>query len=408
MVVRATERHCSWSGTAQGDTCREAIWWGVSEHGPCRHPLATLLTSRMSLADVVEIECSSGCGHRLYSDRGPIPCPCHWSAATAAQVAAALRLQPTAVHAYQGDSSTYADVRMERWTLASLSCNRSRCGRRSASTPSRESSVMVTGALAAVKFRSFARAFINVSLEASSRPCSQDHVQIGVTAKLYNGSQNLAKAERLEWECRGIATYASEVIEQKRGEYFQDAGGYSRTESENSEFPWNLQQRIIKKGLDIAIEPNETSHDSVDVHRASILHGGADTVVHPNQAQERHGMDRRHLPRQRNRRYRRSNGKPIPESGSTRGTFDKANVAGVSGDSDADPMIGNRDLPGETRDLPVNRPVAPPSAETPMEPPPHRRRLPTGHQQRISYQERVDSGRGRIARQGERRRLSVR
>lgn len=35
-----------------------------------------------------------------------------------------------------------------------------------------------------------------------------------------------------------------------------------------------------------------------------------------------------------------------------------------------DPMIGNRDLPGETRDLPVNRPVAPPSAETPMEPPP--------------------------------------
>ena len=124
-------------------------------------------------------------------------------------------------------------------------------------------SVVVTGALAAVKFRSFSRAFINVSLEASSRPCSQDHVQIGVTAKLYNGSQNLAKAERLEWECRGIATYASEVIEQKTVEYFQDADGHSRTESGNSEFPWNLQQRIIKKGLDIAIEPNETSHDSV-------------------------------------------------------------------------------------------------------------------------------------------------
>lgn len=124
-------------------------------------------------------------------------------------------------------------------------------------------SVVVTGLLAAVKFRSFSRAFINVSLEASSRPCSQNHVQIGVTAKLYNGSQNLAKAERLEWECRGIATYASEVIEQKTGEYFQDASGHSRTESGNSEFPWNLQQRIIKEGLNIAIEPNETSHDSV-------------------------------------------------------------------------------------------------------------------------------------------------
>ena len=124
-------------------------------------------------------------------------------------------------------------------------------------------SVMVTGALAIVKFRSFSRAFINVSLDANSRPCSQDHIQIGVTAKLYNGSQNLVKAERLEWECRGIATYASEVIEQKTGDYFQDADGHSRTESGNSEFPWNLQQRITKEGLDIAIEPNETSHDSV-------------------------------------------------------------------------------------------------------------------------------------------------
>ena len=34
-----------------------------------------------------------------------------------------------------------------------------------------------------------------------------------------------------------------------------------------------------------------------------------------------------------------------------------------------DPNV-TRDLPGETRDLPVNRPLPPPSAETPMEPPP--------------------------------------
>ena len=31
--------------------------------------------------------------------------------------------------------------------------------------------------------------------------------------------------------------------------------------------------------------------------------------------------------------------------------------------------IEHRELPVETRDLPVNRPTAPPSAETPMEPP---------------------------------------
>ena len=124
-------------------------------------------------------------------------------------------------------------------------------------------SVVATGILAAVKFRTFSRPFINVSLEASSRRCSQDDVQIGVAAKLTNGSQNLARVGQLEWECRGIATYPPEAIEQKKDEYFKDASGNSRTEYGNSDFPWNLQQRIIKKGLDIAIEPNETSHDSV-------------------------------------------------------------------------------------------------------------------------------------------------
>ena len=124
-------------------------------------------------------------------------------------------------------------------------------------------SLAATGILAAVKFRTFSRPFINVSLEASSRPCSQDDVQIGVAAKLSNGSQNLARVGQLEWECRSIAIYPSEAIEQKTDEYFKDAGGNSRTEYGNSEFPWNVQQRIIKKGLAIAIEPNETSHDSV-------------------------------------------------------------------------------------------------------------------------------------------------
>ena len=124
-------------------------------------------------------------------------------------------------------------------------------------------SLLATGILAAVKFRSFSRPFINVSLEASSRPCSQDDVQIGVAAKLYNGSQNLARVGQLEWECRGIASYPPEAIKQKTDEYFQDAGGNSRTEYGNSDFPWNVQQRITKKALDIAIEPNETSHDSV-------------------------------------------------------------------------------------------------------------------------------------------------
>ena len=40
------------------------------EHGTCRHPLVALLTAGMTLDDVVQVDCSWGCGHRLYSDRG--------------------------------------------------------------------------------------------------------------------------------------------------------------------------------------------------------------------------------------------------------------------------------------------------------------------------------------------------
>ena len=62
----------------------------VLEHGRCRHPLASKLASVMVLDDVVFVECAAGCGHRLYSDRGPLECPCHWPPAKAAWVARAL------------------------------------------------------------------------------------------------------------------------------------------------------------------------------------------------------------------------------------------------------------------------------------------------------------------------------
>ena len=66
----------------------------VLEHGRCRHPLASLLASVMVLDDVVFVECAAGCGHRLYSDRGPLECPCHWPPAKAVQVGRALLLPP--------------------------------------------------------------------------------------------------------------------------------------------------------------------------------------------------------------------------------------------------------------------------------------------------------------------------
>ena len=64
----------------------------VLEHGRCRHPLASLLASAMVLDDAVLVDCAGGCGHLLYSDRGPLECPCHWPPAKAVQVARALPL----------------------------------------------------------------------------------------------------------------------------------------------------------------------------------------------------------------------------------------------------------------------------------------------------------------------------
>ena len=65
-------------------------WQPVLEHGSCRHPVAALLVSAMDLEAVAQVECAVGCGHRLYSDRGPFECPCHWPTAKAGQVARAL------------------------------------------------------------------------------------------------------------------------------------------------------------------------------------------------------------------------------------------------------------------------------------------------------------------------------
>ena len=48
------------------------------EHGPCRHPLASLMASAMVLDDMALVECAAGCGHRIYSGRGPLECVCHW------------------------------------------------------------------------------------------------------------------------------------------------------------------------------------------------------------------------------------------------------------------------------------------------------------------------------------------
>ena len=62
----------------------------VLEPGLCRHPVAMLLSTRLALDDVVQVDCAAGCGHWVYSDRGPLECPCHWPAERVARVGRAL------------------------------------------------------------------------------------------------------------------------------------------------------------------------------------------------------------------------------------------------------------------------------------------------------------------------------
>lgn len=124
--------------------------------------------------------------------------------------------------------------------------------------------LLAAGIFGLVKYRLYRanRPFINISLNASSRPCSPEHIQIGVTASLYNGSRVLAKVDSLEWECRAIAQYNSEDVDEKIVEYFSESDGLAREESSSSEFPWNVQQRIRKTDLKIEVEPNESSHEN--------------------------------------------------------------------------------------------------------------------------------------------------
>ena len=77
----------------------------VLEHGPCRHPLASLMASAMVLDDVVQVDCAAACGHRLYSDRGPLECPCHWPPGKAAQAAREFLRDP--VHAGVSKERTF-------------------------------------------------------------------------------------------------------------------------------------------------------------------------------------------------------------------------------------------------------------------------------------------------------------
>ena len=86
-------------GHGEGREIAERAWdplprqnpTGILEQTRCPHRLAGLLVSVMYLDSVELVECAAGCGHQVYSDRGPVECPCHWPAAVAGQVARGLQ-----------------------------------------------------------------------------------------------------------------------------------------------------------------------------------------------------------------------------------------------------------------------------------------------------------------------------
>ena len=89
---------------------REVTFWRRTSRAHCRRRLtercwwqtlnqtlpfllvrtAALLAAGMVLDDVALVDCTARCGHWLYSDRGPVECPCHWPVEKAARVARAL------------------------------------------------------------------------------------------------------------------------------------------------------------------------------------------------------------------------------------------------------------------------------------------------------------------------------
>ena len=44
------------------------------------------MATAMDLDRMVQVDCLAGCGHRVYSDRGPVRCPCCWPVGLAADV----------------------------------------------------------------------------------------------------------------------------------------------------------------------------------------------------------------------------------------------------------------------------------------------------------------------------------
>ena len=228
-------------------------------------------------------------------------------------------------------------------------------------------SILAAAALGVFKYRLFrtGRPFITITLTTSSRPSSQSHIQIGVTAQLHNGSRVLAKAQSLEWECRAIGTYQDDVIDAKITEYFTGPDDFTRKESGHSEFPWNVQQRITRQNLNITIEPGEYSHDNVTFVVPDYCTAVQIRLFIPAAPGSNQGWTSSRLPRH-------------PTEHTMKNPFSRnPDPPGAPSRRPTPPESAEQPMPEiELReDQPVDRPTPAPSAEIPMPPPPSNDKL---------------------------------
>ncbi len=106
------------------------------------------------------------------------------------------------------------------------------------------------------------RPFLSVTLQATSQDYGDEQTQVTATAEMHNPSKAVAHVENIEWTCHGVAPYATDIIEKKVKEYFNQPDGRSRIETEPGEFPWDLLERITHSDSQRALNPGETQTDT--------------------------------------------------------------------------------------------------------------------------------------------------
>ena len=96
---------------------------------------------------------------------------------------------------------------------------------------------------------------ITIALSASSRPVSEEHNHIGVTARIHNTSRVAVPVVNVEWEIAVVAPYSPQEVEEMEQEFLHIAR--RRALSDEDDFPWRRLGEPLEVHYDMIVEPNE-------------------------------------------------------------------------------------------------------------------------------------------------------